>query len=123
MPLKMRQLVRARRRSHMNNQSAALAEQQEALYSSNAAQELQSQLLGGASAAAAANDPEQEQAANSGVPARPETLLFAQYLSSNATATSNRFQQQCFDYSQTSSSAVDNFATQIQNMIRRTQSF
>jgi hypothetical protein len=44
-------------------------------------------------------------------------------LSWNATDTANRFQKYCFDATQTSSNAIDGFATQIQSMIKKIQSF
>jgi len=60
-----------------------------------------------------------ERAINSGVPARPETLQFAQWLSWNASDTSERFQAQCFNYSNEASNALDSFATQVRAMTSR----
>mmetsp|Transcript_99917 Transcript_99917/g.213941 ORF Transcript_99917/g.213941 Transcript_99917/m.213941 type:complete len:1049 (-) Transcript_99917:131-3277(-) len=88
-----------------------------------AAKHLQTHLLGGMSASFASADPAQAQALNKGKPAKPETLLFAARLSSNASATADTFQKQCFDYSSESSSTLDNFANQVQSMIKKTQNF
>jgi hypothetical protein len=60
-----------------------------------------------------------ERAINSGVPARPETLQFARFLSWNASDTAERFQQQCFNYSNEASNALDSFATQVRAMTSR----
>jgi len=68
-------------------------------------------------------DPATEAAANSGVPARPETLRFAQYLSSNATATANMLVNLSFDYTSESSSTLDSFSVQIKNMVKKVQNF
>merc|ERR1719491_155376 len=64
-----------------------------------------------------------ERAINSGVPARPETLQFAKWLSWNASDTADRFQHQAFAFQKTSSNAVDSFATQIQGMVKKIQAF
>jgi len=60
-----------------------------------------------------------ERALNAGVPARPETLQFATWLSWNASDTSDRFQAQCFNYSSEASNALDSFATQVRAMTSR----
>jgi len=64
-----------------------------------------------------------EQALSKGVPARPETLLFAKWLSANATQTADRFQAECFEYTGESSSALDAFNTQIQGMVKKISMF
>merc|ERR1719262_104843 len=68
------------------------------------------------------NDPA-AMATKTQIPAAPETLKFAKYLSWNATATSTRFQKMSFDYQKTSSNAIDSFATQIQGMVKKIQGF
>jgi len=68
-------------------------------------------------------DPTTAAAINGGVPARPETLRFAQYLSSNATATANRLVELCFNYTSESSNPLDSFAVQIKNMVKKAQNF
>jgi len=60
-----------------------------------------------------------ERALNSGVPAVPETLQFALWLSWNASDTADRFQAQCFNYSSEASNALDSFATQVRGMTSR----
>jgi len=60
-----------------------------------------------------------ERAINSGVPAVPETLEFARWLSWNASDTSRTFQAQCFNYSSEASNALDSFATQVRGMTSR----
>merc|ERR1719401_898780 len=64
-----------------------------------------------------------EQALASGVEAKPETKLFAQWLMANASQTANRFQAMCFDYTGESSSALDAFNTQIQGMVKKVSGF
>lgn len=78
-------------------------------------------LLGGA--LAARGDPKASAAISAGVPAKPETLLFAQWLSANATQTAMEFQGASFNYSGQSSSALDSTATQVQGMVKKTQAF
>jgi len=60
-----------------------------------------------------------ERAINAGIPARPETLQFARWLSWNASDTAERFQQQCFNYSSEASNPLDSFATQVRGMTSR----
>lgn len=59
------------------------------------------------------------QALAAGVPARPETLEFAQWLKNNATTNSDLFVEQSFAYTGQSSSALDAFNTQIQGMVKK----
>jgi len=86
---------------------------------------LRNQLAIAFSSASGFNDPSGEEAAaiNQGVPAKPETLLFAKYLASNSSATADRNVQLCFDYTSESSSPLDSFAVQIKNMIKKVQNF
>lgn len=74
-------------------------------------------------ASAVASDPLTQQVVNSGVPAKPETLQFAEFLSNNASQTADRFQKQCFDYSGTSGGPLDSFASGIKGMVKKVQSF
>jgi hypothetical protein len=60
-----------------------------------------------------------ERSINAGVPAVPATLEFARFLSWNASDTAERFQQQCFNYSNEASNALDSFATQVRAMTSR----
>jgi len=100
---------------------ASLVERRERLRESKTARLLFDNLLGGAFAFT--GDPKADQAVNSGVPAKPETLLFASYLASNASQVSQEFQHACFTYSGVSSSALEAFATQIEGLIKKTQGF
>jgi hypothetical protein len=95
------------------------------LFSSATSRHLLLHLNGGSYAAEKADDSSSAatRAIKAGVPAKPETLLFAKFLSWNATNTADRFQKYCFDKTQTSSNAIDGFATQIQAMIKKIQSF
>jgi hypothetical protein len=72
---------------------------------------------------AGSGDEDVDAALKSGVPAAPETLVFAQFLVNNATACSQRFQQYAFDYSKTSSNQIDSFANGIQAFIKKVQNF
>eukprot|EP00927_Polykrikos_kofoidii_P059439 TRINITY_DN54592_c0_g1_i1.p1 TRINITY_DN54592_c0_g1~~TRINITY_DN54592_c0_g1_i1.p1 ORF type:complete len:987 (-),score=209.70 TRINITY_DN54592_c0_g1_i1:115-2985(-) len=63
------------------------------------------------------------QALSKGVPAVPETLLFAQWLKANATRDAKRFQQMCFEYTGESSGALEAFNTQIQGMVKQLSGF
>jgi len=91
------------------------------LFESKTAKALQLHLLSGT--AAATTNGAAERVINSGVPAKPETLEFAQFLSWNASNTASRFQALCFDNSQTSSNAVDSFGTQIASMVNKIKGF
>lgn len=107
----MKAAMKARRR-----QKDAVYDQ---LFESTIAQNLQINLLGDVPAP---TDTAATMIAQ-GVPAKPETLEFAQYLSWNASATAKRFQKLCFDYSSESSNAVDSFATQITSMVSKIKGF
>lgn len=69
------------------------------------------------------DDPDVARVTKGGVPAQPETLEFARFLSYNATSTSQTFQQLCFDYSSQSSNQLDSFADKIKGMVRSLQGF
>jgi hypothetical protein len=89
----------------------------EAMFGSKTSQRLLGRLLGGVAASDSTN-PNADSLINGGQPAYPETLLFAAWLSSNASASADKFQEMCFEYSQTSSSTLDSFATEIQGLIK-----
>jgi hypothetical protein len=121
----------ARRMAEFNTRSRQLeldqqfTDRYEQLFASKTSRYLLLHLNGGQIAADKADDSSSaaSRAIKTGVPAKPETLLFAKFLSWNATDTANRFQKYCFDATQTSSNAIDGFATQIQSMIKKIQSF
>eukprot|EP00418_Pyrodinium_bahamense_P046787 CAMPEP_0179189102 /NCGR_PEP_ID=MMETSP0796-20121207/93867_1 /TAXON_ID=73915 /ORGANISM="Pyrodinium bahamense, Strain pbaha01" /LENGTH=699 /DNA_ID=CAMNT_0020893223 /DNA_START=45 /DNA_END=2144 /DNA_ORIENTATION=- len=80
-------------------------------------------LTGGSAATGSSSSSLASQVINAGQPAVPSTLLFADWLSANATATADRFQDMSFDYSSQSSSTLDSFATQITSMANKMKSF
>jgi len=63
------------------------------------------------------------QCINSGVAALPSTLLFAKWLSYNASTTANGYIDDCTDYSGESSNAADGFATKVKGFIAKVESF
>lgn len=105
-------LKRHKATSHRSQKRATIMER----YSSSGASRLKHRLLGGVAASSSTTDPTLDQAVNAGVPARPETLLFAAYLESNASGTADRLQSMCFEWSQESSSTLDSFANKISVM-------
>mmetsp|Transcript_126040 Transcript_126040/g.245869 ORF Transcript_126040/g.245869 Transcript_126040/m.245869 type:complete len:978 (+) Transcript_126040:119-3052(+) len=123
MPMRARELVEERMRRHNSKMREAKSFALMQSDSSQCTKYLRHHLLGGAMASAGADDPTMAMAVNKGQKARPETLKFAKYLSSNASATAARFNRMAFDYSKESSNALDSFATKIQAMIKKTQSF
>lgn len=107
---------------HLSERHRAFAARRAALFATDASQYLLHHLMGGV-AATDSNTEAAERSINSGVPAKPETLKFAQYLSWNASATAERFQKQSFAYTSESSSALDSFANQIQGMVKKITGF
>jgi hypothetical protein len=125
MPKVARRMAELNTRSRMLELDQGFTDRYEKLFASKTSRYLLLHLNGGQIAADKADDSSSaaSRAIKTGVPAKPETLLFAKFLSWNATNTANRFQQYCFDATQTSSNAIDGFATQIQSMIKKIQSF
>jgi hypothetical protein len=106
-------LKRHKVKSHRRQKKAVIMER----YSSKGASRLKHRLLGGrAASSSSTTDPTLDQTVNAGVPARPETLLFASYLQSNASGTSDRLQAMCFQWSQESSSTLNSFANKVSVM-------
>jgi hypothetical protein len=106
-------LKRHKAQSHRRQKKAAIMER----YNSKGAARLKHRLLGGrAASSSSSTDPTLDQTVNAGVPAHPETLLFAAYLMSNASGTADRLQSMCFEYSQQSSSTLDSFANKVSVM-------
>jgi len=91
-------------------------------YFSEASKHLLTELFGGSSPSAS-RSPDAGAAVNSGKPAAPETILWAQQLAWNASGVAHVFHSQCFHYSGTSSGVMDSFATEIQGMLKKVQSF
>jgi hypothetical protein len=123
LPMKAAQNVKRNSAHYYAEQRQKTAQRLNACYSSGGALKLKSQLLAGTAASVTAEDPLQTQAINSGVPAVPETLEFAKFLSWNASQTSDRFVSQCMDYSGESSGKLDNFADQVKAMVKMVQTF
>jgi hypothetical protein len=95
----------------------------DAYYSTGSSVALADALLGGVAASSANSDATQLAAVNSGVPAVPETLLFAQWLSWNATDQAAIYESEVFNFTSTSSSQMDNFVDQVQTMVNKMVSF
>lgn len=95
------------------------------LYSSLGGQHMRNRLLGGISArgpSSAIDSIVDEVAANS-VMAKPQTLEFAQFLNLNASKVAAKYQRMAFEYTMTSSSAVDSFAAKVQGLVKKVSSF
>jgi len=60
---------------------------------------------------------------NAGVPVPTATLQWAKWLSNNATHIAQGLQMLCFNYSRTSSSQLDAFNVQIQEIMKKMESF
>lgn len=92
------------------------------MFSSRSSRMMLGHLLGGE---VATSGPTSEAAriVKAGQPAKPITLKFAKELADNATETAKRFQKLCFNYTKKSSNNMDNFATQIQGMVKKVQGF
>eukprot|EP00931_Biecheleriopsis_adriatica_P095882 TRINITY_DN6952_c0_g1_i2.p1 TRINITY_DN6952_c0_g1~~TRINITY_DN6952_c0_g1_i2.p1 ORF type:complete len:918 (+),score=208.68 TRINITY_DN6952_c0_g1_i2:102-2756(+) len=116
-------VVQARERHFLTAGAAASGTAGLDLYSSAAALNLQNILLGGVSAVAAGTDPNAAVVQGSGVPAVPSTLALAAELAYNITMTVNDYNEECFEYSGTSSNALDSVATNVNGMIKKTQAF
>jgi hypothetical protein len=123
MPRMAHKMVSERSRVYLAKQHAYRAQVRAKLFSTRSSRTLFQEIFGGGTMGSTTDDPEAMQAVQSGVDARPETLLFAQYLAANSSDTAKRFQNQTMDYMGDSSSALDAFATQIQAMIKKTQNF
>ncbi|CAE7459594.1 GIP [Symbiodinium sp. CCMP2592] len=92
-------------------------------YHTQAAQTLRNVLLGGPAASSGSNDPEAAQASGSAQPAKPQTLKFAAELSVNVSQSVKDFNEQCYQYSGSSSNPLDSTCNSINGMIKKTQSF
>ncbi|CAE7252574.1 unnamed protein product [Symbiodinium pilosum] len=93
------------------------------LFSSATSQLLLKRLLGGVSASDVANQDAASAALQGGVPAVPETLEFAEFLRINASERAKELQHYSFDYASESSNSIDDFASKIQAMIKKVESF
>lgn len=116
------ELGEANMKAHMDSLEDLRDKAHAQMFQTKSSRLMLSHLLGGA-VGVDSLDSEASRIIKAGLPARPETLLFAQTLANNATRTANRFQEMCFSYSKTSSSSLDAFATQIQGMVKKVQGF
>jgi len=123
MPAMARRLASERMLKLRKEEQQKRMQRRQELLSNAASAEIVARLLGGA-LASEGNDPAAiNEALNSGVPAHPETLEFAQYLSQNASSTAARFQKQCMDYTSQSSGPMDSVATVVQGMTKKFTGF
>lgn len=115
--------VRAERnqRAFCQERHRALTERHKSLFSTVSGRHLFTTLLGGATATSI--NPLATAAVNGGVPAKPETILFAKWLSWNASDCAHEFQAASSAYAGDTSGALDSVATQLQGMVSKTQGF
>jgi len=123
MPAAAARMTEERMRAHRQEVHQQRVSARRQLYNTSGQQALLVQLLGGVAFQDGGVPDLSAQALRKGVPAKPETLLFAKWLSANATRTANRFQEQCFNYTGQSSSPLDAFNTQIQGMVKKISGF
>eukprot|EP00435_Cladocopium_sp_Y103_P018670 s495_g4.t1 len=103
----------------------ARQQRRQQLFASQTSQQLLTRLLGGVSPSDTMTE-DSESVVNqsaAGLPAAPETLEFAKFLSANATDRAKELQHYCFDHSSESSNAIDDFASKIQAMLSKVTSF
>eukprot|EP00448_Togula_jolla_P024583 CAMPEP_0170592890 /NCGR_PEP_ID=MMETSP0224-20130122/13159_1 /TAXON_ID=285029 /ORGANISM="Togula jolla, Strain CCCM 725" /LENGTH=971 /DNA_ID=CAMNT_0010916813 /DNA_START=31 /DNA_END=2946 /DNA_ORIENTATION=- len=123
MPAAAARLTAERMRAYRQEVHQQRVDARKQLFRTEGQQSLLVQLLGGVSFQDGGIPDMAKQVLRRGVAARPETLLFAKWLSANATSTANRFQHQCFNYTGQSSSPLDAFNTQIQGMVKKISGF
>lgn len=122
MPGVAHKLAKERMHAHLETLREKRRAKYDALYASETSQHLMLHLMGEPASNDAPVSPA-TQMVQSGILAHPETLKFAQFLSWNASDTAKSFQNISFAYQKTSSNAIDGFATQIQGMVKKIQSF
>mmetsp|Transcript_130732 Transcript_130732/g.212844 ORF Transcript_130732/g.212844 Transcript_130732/m.212844 type:complete len:1046 (-) Transcript_130732:133-3270(-) len=110
---------------HCRARQEKRARKRNELFKSESQQFMFHHLLGGvmASEKGGGGSSAAEQAVNSGQPCKPVTLEFAKWLAWNCTDQVAVFIKQTFDYSSDSSSPLDSFATNIQALVKKIQSF
>jgi hypothetical protein len=109
-------------KKHMDNEEAAKERMHLQMFQSKSSRLMLVTLLGDTLATHSIGS-EATRMVKAGMPARPVTLHFAQWLAINATRTASYFQNLCLNYSSTSSNAFDSFAMQIQGMVKKIQGF
>lgn len=116
-----RERVRRNRAGYLQRKREEAVSRYYKLRRSRASRFMFDSMFGGASVARI--DPMAVMAVNSGVPAKPETIQFAQWLANNATVNSGLFLLGAFNYSAQSSTATDSMATQVKGMSKKIQAF
>jgi hypothetical protein len=116
-------VVAKRSREYWNRRNLERAAKHEALFFSETSSSLFSEVLGVVAAVGSEPDEHLAAAMKSSVPAKPETLLFAKWLSSNTSQVSDQFEHLCFDTSKSSTSTMDSFANMIQTTLKKIQEF
>merc|ERR1719329_142713 len=123
MPMIAKQMALERMRAHMLKRRRARALTRLKRFDTEPKRLLLVKLLHGTAASDGGPLEMAEKALAKGVPAAPETLEFARWLSWNASGDSDQFQKQCFAYTGESSSALDAFNTQVQGMVKKISMF
>lgn len=117
------EVMTKRIRKHRQQVHEQRIKEHEHIFYADATKALHRNLLGDVSLKDKVGDPDIDRVTKGGVPAANETLKFAEWLVSNATATAHRFQKYAFDYAKTSSNPIDNFANQIQAFTKKVEQF
>merc|ERR1740117_554209 len=123
MPAAAADLARQRMKAHQTQRRMARRAKRAARFGTKSQQTMLVQLLHGVAATDGGAPDRLQQALSKGVPAKPETRLFAKWLSYNATDNAKEFQKFSFDYTGQSSSPLDAFNTQIQGMVKKISGF
>lgn len=123
MPMVAKRLARERMQAHMLDRRRARALKRLRRFDTDEKRLLLVKLLHGTAASDGGPMDLAMKALAKGVPAKPETLLFAKWLSWNASRDASSFQKQCFVYTGESSSALEAFNTQVQGMVKKISMF
>lgn len=103
--------------------SDARQKRRNVLFASKTSQVLLAQLLGGKAPSDVQSSSAVEEALNGGIPSKPVTLEFAKFLMWNATSTSHERMRMAADYAGDSSNPADDFASKINGMVKKVESF
>eukprot|EP00928_Gymnodinium_smaydae_P061454 TRINITY_DN45520_c1_g1_i1.p1 TRINITY_DN45520_c1_g1~~TRINITY_DN45520_c1_g1_i1.p1 ORF type:complete len:1050 (+),score=294.57 TRINITY_DN45520_c1_g1_i1:121-3270(+) len=123
MPAAAHRLALERMKKHVRMRRKERMDKRRQLFDTPQKRVFLEQLLRGTAAMDGGALDRARQAMSRGVPAKPETLAFASWLSANASATADRFQDNCFTYTGQSSGPLDAFNTQIQGMVKKLSGF
>lgn len=117
------EVLEDRMRRHQQKLREERIQVHEQVFYSDATKVLFRHLLGNVGLKGHVEDADIDRVTKGGVPAKPETLRFADFLVNNATHTSEMFQKYAFDNAKTSSNPIDSFANQIQAFIKKVSQF